>query len=62
MNTAKFNDKANVSTWASTDTAKVTEAGIMQGNAGSFSPKAFADRAQAVVTLKRLLVFLQFIN
>lgn len=59
---SKFIDKANVSAWASTDTAKVTEAGIMQGNAGSFSPNAFADRAQAVVTLKRLLVFLQFIN
>jgi hypothetical protein len=59
---SKFNDKADVSAWASTDTAKVTQAGIMQGNAGSFSPKAFADRAQAAVTLKRLLQYLQFIN
>jgi len=57
-----FSDNGNVSSWAVTDTAKVTEAGIMQGNAGSFLPKAYADRAQAVVTLKRLLVFLQFIN
>ncbi|MEX2459848.1 MAG: hypothetical protein WD469_00875 [Paenibacillaceae bacterium] len=30
---SKFNDNANVSNWAAADTAKVTEAGIMQGNA-----------------------------
>jgi hypothetical protein len=59
---SKFSDQAAVSSWATADTAKVTQAGIMQGNEGNFTPKAFADRAQAAVTLKRLLVYMQFIN
>jgi hypothetical protein len=59
---SKFSDQPKVSSWAASDTAKVTQAGIMQGSEGNFTPKAFADRAQAVVTLKRLLVYLEFIN
>ncbi|WP_162462913.1 carboxypeptidase regulatory-like domain-containing protein [Paenibacillus psychroresistens] len=59
---SKFADNADISAWATSGTAKVTQAGIMQGSAGSFSPDTFADRAQAAVTIKRLLKYLDFIN
>lgn len=57
-----YKDNASVSSWARTDAAKAIEAGIINGmSPTSFSPKSNATRAQAVVMIKRMLGYLDFI-
>lgn len=60
---AKFKDKTTISSWAQNSVAQSIQAGIIQGMTEStFVPEAPATRAQAVVMLKRLLLFAEFIN
>ncbi|WP_216626235.1 S-layer homology domain-containing protein [Paenibacillus plantarum] len=59
----KFNDNAGISSWAKTSVSQSVKAGIISGMTDStFVPSANASRAQAVVMLKRLLQYAQFIN
>ncbi|WP_157264911.1 S-layer homology domain-containing protein [Paenibacillus oryzisoli] len=59
----KFNDNAAISSWAKTSVSQSVKAGIISGMTDStFVPTANASRAQAVVMLKRLLQYAQFIN
>ncbi|NBD23898.1 Ig-like domain-containing protein [Paenibacillus glycinis] len=58
-----FADGTDIAAWAADAAAQLVEAGIMQGMAGTqFAPEAKASRAQCAVMLKRMLVYLQFIN
>lgn len=60
---AKFNDKASISSWAQVAVAQSVDAKIISGmTATTFVPTANASRAQAVVMLKRLLQYADFIN
>lgn len=60
---SKFNDNSQISSWAKTSVAQSVKAGIISGMTDStFVPSANASRAQAVVMLKRLLQYAQFIN
>nr|WP_246320408.1 S-layer homology domain-containing protein [Paenibacillus qinlingensis] len=59
----KFNDNSQISNWAKTSVSQSVKAGIISGMTDStFVPSANASRAQAVVMLKRLLQYAQFIN
>ncbi|OCT16344.1 hypothetical protein A8709_02625 [Paenibacillus pectinilyticus] len=60
---SKFNDNSQISDWAKVSVAQSVKAGIISGMTDStFVPTANASRAQAVVMLKRLLQYAQFIN
>lgn len=60
---SKFNDNSQISSWAKTSVSQSVKAGIISGMTDStFVPTANASRAQAVVMLKRLLQYAQFIN
>ncbi|WP_197035391.1 S-layer homology domain-containing protein [Paenibacillus sp. UNC451MF] len=58
-----FEDRISISTWARESAAQSIAAGIMKGKSSSaFDPGASATRAEAVVVLKRMLQYEQFIN
>ncbi|WP_143088571.1 S-layer homology domain-containing protein [Paenibacillus algorifonticola] len=58
-----FGDQAKISTWAKEAVGQSVEAGIVTGtDKGTFEPVANATRAQAVVMLKRLLQYVEFLN
>ncbi|CAM4390857.1 hypothetical protein FHS16_003610 [Paenibacillus endophyticus] len=58
-----FADQAKISTWAKEAVGQSVEAGIVTGtDKGTFEPVANATRAQAVVMLKRLLQYVEFLN
>ena len=60
---ARFKDSARISGWARTDVAKAVEAKIINGGTnGNFSPGSNATRAEAVVMIKRLLVYVKFMD
>ncbi|WP_424767687.1 S-layer homology domain-containing protein [Paenibacillus sp. sgz302251] len=60
---SKFNDQASISSWAQAAVAQAVEANIITGMTdATFVPSANASRAQAVVMLKRLLQYSDFIN
>lgn len=60
---ASFSDEEQISPWARSAAERIAAAGIMRGTAdGRMHPEAFATRAEAAATLKRLLVALQFID
>lgn len=60
---AKFNDKSSISSWAHVAVAQSVDAKIISGMTdNTFDPSANATRAQAVVMLKRLLEYTDFIN
>lgn len=57
-----FTDGGAISAWAQDSVAQMADSGIMKGGAdGNFNPQANATRAEAVVTLKRLLTYIKFI-
>lgn len=59
----KFNDNLKISDWAMLSVSQSVKAGIISGMTDTtFVPSANASRAQAVVMLKRLLQYTQFIN
>lgn len=59
----KFNDNLEISVWAMSSVSQSVKAGIISGMTDTtFVPSANASRAQAVVMLKRLLQYTQFIN
>jgi hypothetical protein len=59
----KFDDQSSMSSWAEKSVAQVVQAGIITGFPdGTFKPAEQATRAEAVVMLKRMLQFLQFMN
>lgn len=58
-----FSDLADISRWATEATEQLVGLGIIRGITDTtFVPQANATRAQSVVMLKRMLVYLQFIN
>lgn len=60
---ASFSDEEQISPWARSAAERIAAAGIMRGAAdGRMRPEAFATRAEAAATLKRLLVAVQFID
>ncbi|MDG0810174.1 S-layer homology domain-containing protein [Cohnella rhizosphaerae] len=60
---ASFADEEQVSPWARSAAERIAAAGIMRGTAdGRMLPKAFATRAEAASTLKRLLLAVHFID
>ncbi|WP_405108601.1 glycosyl hydrolase [Paenibacillus sp. FSL K6-1217] len=60
---APFPDTASVSHWAKDSVDKALSSGLVQGvNPDQFAAKDWADRAQAAVMVKRLLIYLNFIN
>jgi len=60
---ASFDDRSSVSEWAVDSVNAALSAGLAQGMAPvRFAPKDTADRAQAVVMIKRLLVYVKFMN
>jgi len=57
-----FGDKAGISALAQPAVAQAVETNILRGDSkGNFNPKANATRAEAAVTIKRLLEYLKFI-
>lgn len=60
---APFSDQSAIDSWAREAIAGTLERGLMQGvTETSLNPHANATRAQAAVTLSRLLVYLNFMN
>lgn len=60
---SKFSDNLQISDWAKASVSQSVKAGIISGMTDTtFVPSANASRAQAVVMLKRLLQYAQFIN
>lgn len=59
----QFLDASSVSNWAADSVNGALSAGIAQGvTDDQFAPQSLANRAQAAVMVKRLLVYLNFIN
>ncbi|MFC4777830.1 Ig-like domain-containing protein [Paenibacillus sp. GCM10023252] len=59
----KFKDSSRISSWAQTDVAKAVYAGIINGKTTTtFSPATNATRAEAVVMIKRMLDYVDFIS
>jgi hypothetical protein len=50
-----FHDSSNVSGWAVGHTALAAELGLVQGNDGTFRPKASSTRAEAAAVIYRLM-------
>jgi hypothetical protein len=60
---ANFDDRASISSWAQVAVAQSIEAKIISGMTDkTLVPSANASRAQAVVMLKRLMQYVDFIN
>ncbi|RIX59609.1 hypothetical protein D3P08_05595 [Paenibacillus nanensis] len=60
---ARFSDHSSVSVWAKDSVDALLTAGLMQGMDGErYAPEAKVDRAQAVVQIKELLLYLNFLN
>lgn len=60
---ARFGDADSIAAWAQTAVAQAAAAGITEGRStGDYEPGAFSTRAEAVVMIKRLLQYIQFIN
>jgi hypothetical protein len=60
---ASFDDRGSISSWAQVAVAQSIEAKIISGmTATTLVPSANASRAQAVVMLKRLMQYVDFIN
>ncbi|WP_164515038.1 glycosyl hydrolase [Paenibacillus lentus] len=60
---ARFADNSSVSPWATADVNEVLASGLIHGvSTDLFAPKEMVDRAQAVVMIKRLLVYLNLMN
>lgn len=60
---AKFADYGTVSAWAAGGVEKCVTAGIIQGKGeGTFAPSDVTTRAEAATMLKRLLVYVEFMN
>ena len=58
-----FADKTGISASAQTAVAQAVETNILRGDGkGNFNPKASATRAEAAVTIKRLLEYLKFLS
>jgi len=58
-----YSDQASISTYAKDSFAQLIDAGIIKGQtSATIAPAADANRAEAVVILKRFLQFVQFIN
>ncbi|OMF21093.1 hypothetical protein BK133_28885 [Paenibacillus sp. FSL H8-0548] len=58
-----FADGAEISNWATDATEQLVGIEIIQGMTGTtFAPKASASRAQSAVMLRRMLLYLQYIN
>jgi uncharacterized repeat protein (TIGR02059 family) len=59
----KFRDRQSISSWAQASVARAVYAGIIQGSTKDlFKPKDPATRAEATVMLKRMLMYIGFIN
>ncbi|EFM09035.1 outer membrane protein [Paenibacillus curdlanolyticus YK9] len=59
----KFKDKSKIGTWAQQDVAKAVFAQLINGQTSTtFAPQANATRAEAVIMIKRLLVYIDFIE
>ncbi|MGE7827521.1 S-layer homology domain-containing protein [Paenibacillus sp. NPDC093718] len=59
----RFADHAQVSEWAKGSAADLLAAGMIEGvGKAAFTPQAFATRAQSTVLLKRMLLYLNFMN
>ena len=59
----KFKDNSKIGTWAQSDTAKAVQIGVINGlSNGTFGGKTAASRAEAAVMIKRLLVYLNFLD
>ncbi len=62
-NLNRFNDRGNISSWAKEGVSISVQAGIISGvTSTSMKPKSNATRAEAVVMIKRLLEFVEFID
>ncbi|MCA0754974.1 S-layer homology domain-containing protein [Paenibacillus sp. N4] len=60
---ARFNDRSFISTWAEDSVSDALNAGLVQGvTKDRFAPKDEVDRSQAVVLIKRLLEYVNFMN
>ncbi|MWC27202.1 Ig-like domain-containing protein [Paenibacillus sp. MMS18-CY102] len=60
---SKFKDKSKIGTWAQQDVAKAVFAQLINGQTSTtFAPQANATRAEAVIMIKRLLDYLEFIE
>ncbi len=59
----KFSDRSDISSWATMAVAHAVEAGIIAGATdNTMAPSAYATRAEAAVILKRLLLFMEFMD
>ncbi|EXX84969.1 hypothetical protein BG53_09975 [Paenibacillus darwinianus] len=59
----RFKDKGKISDWALTDVSKAVGAAMINGGTnGNFNPRSNATRAEAVIMLKRLLVYVKFMD
>lgn len=60
---ARFNDRSSVSAWAEDSVNNALTAGLVQGMTEErFAPADKAERSQAVVLIKRLLLYVNFMN
>ncbi|MCZ8514736.1 S-layer homology domain-containing protein [Paenibacillus filicis] len=60
---SRFKDRTQIPSWAKESAAQSVEAGLLQGYAADqFGAQEIATRAQAATVLKRLLVYVGFIN
>ncbi|MFC4599835.1 immunoglobulin-like domain-containing protein [Cohnella hongkongensis] len=58
-----FADRAEIAEWAKEEVAQLAAAGIIQGlTTTEFAPQSDTSRAQSAVILKRMLLYLGFIN
>ncbi|MDF2648689.1 MAG: hypothetical protein K0Q73_4494 [Paenibacillus sp.] len=61
--TTAFADQGSISVWAAEAVKQAVQAGVIQGMEGNlFNPERSATRAETAVMLKRVLVYLEFIN
>ncbi|RXZ83470.1 hypothetical protein EBB07_06570 [Paenibacillaceae bacterium] len=59
----KYKDRSAVASWAQDDVARAIESGIINGmTKTTIGPKSDATRAQAAVMVKRLLVYIEFLD
>lgn len=59
----RFSDRSDISPWAAVAVAQAVDAGIIAGVTDNrMEPSAYATRAQAAVILKRLLLFIGFMD
>jgi hypothetical protein len=62
-NLNRFNDRGSISSWARDGVSISVQAGIIGGvTPTTMKPKSNATRAEAVVMIKRLLEFVEFID